>query len=242
MFQKVIPLICAVIFGFFLVTFLIHSEKTPLNIVINIWLGLSTLFSVFLFFFPKAFSVYGIFSFLYSFLFCFFNEYYLLMIFSYVITIVFLWNQGFFKNNKIIKLPLSILYFGTLIGIRLYLFPQTFLQHVIMFLPFVIVTLVLGLFAVNSYTLSVGQNSEKVIHVDELPLTDRQKEILIQMILGKAYKEYALENNVSESVIKKDATEVFKYYNVCNKYAFLAKFSHFTFVYKGSNYLPTTHN
>ena len=158
------------------------------------------------------------------------------MIFSFTITTVFLWNQGFFKNKKYYKLPLTVLYFGILISIRVYLFRESFVEHIIQFLPFIIITLVLTLFVINSYTLSVGKKNKNHIDVDELELTDRQKDILILIINNKPYKEFSLGKDISESTIKKEASAIFQYFNVCNKYAFMAKFSHCTFVYKGQTY------
>ncbi|MBR5645344.1 MAG: hypothetical protein IKX23_01735 [Treponema sp.] len=234
--RRFIPLICSLIFLFYFIYFFKNTTESFLSTVISIFLGISFCISFLLFLFPKHYSIYGIVSFIYSFLFSFFEQYYILMIFSSIITIVFLWNQGFFTNRKAYKYIISVLYFSILCFIRIYKFSSTFEEHLLQFLPYIIFVLIITLFVINSYTLRVGRENKQIINIDKLELTERQKDLIPHILSNKVYKDFADSVYVSESVVKKDAAEIFKYFDVCSRYAFIAKFSHFTFTYKGKTY------
>lgn len=235
-YQRIIPLICSFIFLFYFIYFFKNITNNLLSTIISISLGISFLISFFLFLFPKNYGIYVIFSFIYSFIFCFFEQYFILMVYCFVITIVFLWNQGFFTNKKIYKFVFSVLYFGILAVIRIYNFSESFEEHLLQFLPHVIASLVIALFVINSYTIRVGLKNKQTMNIDNLNLTERQKDLMLHILSDEPYKQYAIDSNISESVIKKEASEIFKYFDVCTRYAFVAKFSHFTFTYKGKTY------
>jgi DNA-binding CsgD family transcriptional regulator len=234
--QRVIPFICSLIFLFFFFIFFKDLNYNFLSILVIVSLGVSVILSIFLSFFPKHFRIYGITAFIYSFLFSLFEQYSVFMIFSFVVTVVFLWHQGFFAIKKNLKLLSAILYFSILMTIRIIKFPDSFIDHVVQFLPYIIFSLVITLFVINSYTLKVGRKKKSIINVNDLELTENQKNLMLLILSNKPYKEFAIDNNMSVSVVKKEALIIFKYFNLCSKNAFIAKFSHFTFIYNNKTY------
>lgn len=234
--KKIIPLFSALIFCFFSLFQLYSGINSVLSIIILVTELLSFVFSIFLIFFPKQYYFYAIFAFIYSILFALFNEYSFLMILSASITIVYCWNQGFFHKHKLISAILCSSYFIGLFLLRIFLFKETFLENFIKLLPFLLIISVLLLFVLNSYTLHVGLKNKKIIDLSELPFSDRKKNICISLLSNKTYKDIAEELITSESVVKKEAVEIFQYFEVCSKYAFLSKFSDFTFKLNNKTY------
>ena len=59
------------------------------------------------------------------------------------------------------------------------------------------------------------------IHVSSLRLTDRQRQCLRFAAEGVTFRQIGEELCISESVIKKEMTEIYKALNVANYHAFL---------------------
>lgn len=200
----------------------------------------STIGCIVLLIFPDYVLIYGILGALYTVLFAFVDISELSICICYIVSQFAFFSSGFTaKSGKKFYLYSGVLLLFVIVT-RVFIFRLDYLNRIFNIWPFMFALAIIFLLFVKNESLLEKYKKRTIIDLDQFDeLSERQKDLVLSLLNDVKYEDFAQEHCISKSAIKKDAVNLFKFFDTYDKNSFVLKYSSCNFqrngniVYKG---------
>ena len=132
---------------------------------------------------------------------------------------------GFYKNFRLLKIIVSIVFNFLLIGHSVYLGVDVFIQSLIVSLGYGLVFLVTLFFTANFLKIVHAKKTARIWDLSQFPeLTQRDKEWLKQIIEEKRYEEIAKDSGVTVGTLKNRMHQIFNIVGIEDRISLLGTY------------------
>jgi len=195
---------------------------------------ISILASIYLIFHPEKYLIYGIICFTFTIFYTFAPVNEITIVLCYMTSLIIFGDQGLLKKRKILVFIFCLSSIIIIIVIRIIILKKEYIVRLIETWPYIF-ALILMYFFISKITATYKKNQKyPIINLNNYyELTERQKKLIESILQNEKYDTFARDNNISVSVVKKEATEIFKVFDVFDKNTFQLKYLEYTFLWNG---------